>query len=175
MGFLAEIFYNGPRAENEVTLSTNLIDVTEMLATKLDLSYNRREADEIIIKLEGRRAVYDLTVLLSREDVMYFSCSLNIFVPNKRRTRLANAIVRTNEQMWLGHFDLAAKSRCIFYSLQIPFTSSFLAEETIIEDALKIMMIECDRFYHYFFALANGSLPTGISIDALMLESAGEA
>jgi hypothetical protein len=175
MGFFMEIFYNNPCAENEVTLSTNLIDVTEMLATKLDLSYNRREEDEIIIKLEGRRAVYDLTVLLSREDVMYFSCSLNIFVPTKRRMRLADAIVKTNEQMWLGHFDLTSRSRCIFYSLQIPFTSSFLAEEIIIEDALKIMMIECDRFYHYFFALANSSLPADISIDALMLESAGEA
>jgi hypothetical protein len=149
--------------------------MAERLATKLDLSYNRCEEDEIIIKLDGQRATYNLTVLLGREDVMYFSCNLNILVPKRRRARLVDAIVKVNEQQWLGHFDLSSKSRYIFYSLQIPFTSSFLAEELIIEDSLRIVMAECDQFYHYFSALAMGDIPTGVSIDALMLESAGEA
>ncbi|GHU18149.1 hypothetical protein FACS189472_06060 [Alphaproteobacteria bacterium] len=154
----------------------NLIDVTEMLATKLDLTYNRFEDDEITITLEGTRSVYELAVMLGQgSDVIYFSCDMNLAVPKKRRTAVVNAVIAANEQMWIGHFGLMSQLDKIFYSVSIPFTSSFLADEVIVESTIKAITTECDRFYHYFLALINNNMPSNISIEALFIESAGEA
>jgi hypothetical protein len=147
-----------------------------MVATKMDLSYNRFEDDEITITLKGKQSVYELTVMLGREcDTVYFSCNLNLFVPKKRRTAIINAIIQANIQMWIGHFDFVQEYNSIFYSLSIPFVSSFLADEVIVESSMRIIIGECDRFFHYFLALIDNNLPTDISIDALFIESAGEA
>ncbi|MDR3180138.1 MAG: YbjN domain-containing protein [Holosporaceae bacterium] len=154
----------------------DLIDVTEKVATKMDLSYNRLEEDEITITLNGKKSVYELTVMLGREcDIVYFSCNLNLTVPKKRRSAVINAIIQVNMQMWIGHFDFVQEYDSIFYSLSIPFISSFLTDEVIVESAMRIITGECDRFFHYFLALIENSLPTNVSVDALFIESAGEA
>ncbi|GHU12087.1 hypothetical protein FACS189449_04980 [Alphaproteobacteria bacterium] len=154
----------------------NLIDVTEMLASKLDLSYNRFEDDEITLTLDGRKSAYELTVMLGHGcDVIYFSCDMNLTVPKKRKNAVINAIIKANEQMWIGHFDFISSQDKIFYSISIPFTSSFLADEMIVEATLKAIIGECDRFYHYFLALVNNNMPNNMSIEALFIESAGEA
>jgi hypothetical protein len=160
--------------ENE--LGHNLIDITEEFATKFDLSYNRIDNDEIYLLLHGNKAEYNLTVMLKPEyDVAYFSCDLDIETSSKKYLSATEAVVKANERIWIGHFDIVSDVNRIVYTMTIPFISSFLADEMIIESTIGMIIGECDRFYYYFLVTVSRSKIPGLSIDSLLLESAGEA
>lgn len=154
----------------------NLIDVTERLATRMDLSYSRIDDNEISITLHGDKSKYDLTVMLQQDyELIYFSSDLDIKISDDKYMTIIEAIVKANERIWIGHFDYVSADNRIMYSLAIPFISSFSEDESIIESTIDIIVTECDRFYHYFLlAMENGKL-ADVSLNTLFLESVGEA
>lgn len=157
-------------------MASNLIDLTESLADRMNLSHNRIDDNEISVVLHGGKADYDLTVMLKQEyDIIYFSCDIDIPVTEEKYNNIIDAIVKANERIWIGHFDFISIDNRIVYSITIPFVSSFLMDELIIESTIKLILDECDRFYHYFLMImSDGNLPES-TIDALFLEAVGEA
>jgi hypothetical protein len=157
-------------------LRYSLIDIAEEFATKSNLSYSRIDNDEIYLVLQGRKAEYNLTVILKREyDVAYFSCDLDIEVSRRKYSSVTDAVVKANERIWIGHFDIVSDVNRIVYSIAIPFVSFFIADETIVESTISMIISECDRFYYYFLISIANNKASNLSIDALLLESAGEA
>ena len=159
-------------------MGSNFIDVTESLATKLELSYSRIDDDEISIDLVGEKSTYELTVMLRQDyEIIYFSCDLDLRAGKEKHASIANAIVRANERIWVGHFDLLSASNCVAYTFTVPFMYSFLADELVVESIIDLITVECDRFYHYFLMILENEWPpdTDFSLDALFLEAVGEA
>jgi hypothetical protein len=157
-------------------LDANLIDITESFAAKMDLSFSRIDSNEITILLKEQHPGYILSVILKSDyDIIYFSCDINIYVPANRYVAITDAIVKTNERIWLGHFDLISSVSRIVYSLAIPFISSQLINEEIIESTIQMITDECNRFYNYFFIVVQNEKLFDISSNTLFLESAGEA
>ncbi len=157
-------------------MDTNLIDMAEMFATKKDLRFNRIDDNEISLQLRNDESEYNLFVSLKQEhEMLCFSCDMNLHVPQKRYSKVADAIIKANEMIWVGHFDITSYGRNIIYSLTIPFISSFSVEEDSIESIVRLITSECDRFYYYFaMVIANQPLPD-FAINALCIEAAGEA
>lgn len=132
-------------------LKCNSIDITESVATKLDLAYQRVDDNEISIVLMGEKTDYELTVILQADyEIIYFSCDLDIVALADKYALITEAIVKVNERIWVGHFDLITNNNRIVYSLTIPFISSFLVDESIIELIMKLISDECDKFFSLF-------------------------
>jgi hypothetical protein len=163
-------------SEGEVKLDTNPIDITETLATKKDLNFSRIDDNEISIQLKNKNPEYILSVIFKSDyEIIYFSCDMNLYAKKEKYESITDAIVKANERIWIGHFDLISVDNRIVYSLTIPFVSSFLADEKIIESIMQLIRDECDRFYHYFSLIIESTDPLAFSISNLFLESAGEA
>ena len=157
-------------------LKCNSIDITESVATKLDLAYQRVDDNEISIVLMGEKTDYELTVILKADyEIIYFSCDLDIVAPADKYALITEAIVKVNERIWVGHFDLITNNNRIVYSLTIPFISSFLVDESIMESIMELISDECDKFSHYFLMILETSDFSDFAISTLFLDSAGEA
>ena len=100
---------------------------------------------------------------------------MNLHVGREKYSMITDAIVKANERIWIGHFDLISIDNRIVYSLTIPFVSSLLADENVIESIMQLIMDECDRFYHYFSMIIESNDSLDFPISSLFLESAGEA
>ena len=150
--------------------------MAEIFATKKDLSFNRIDDNEISVQLQNDESEYNLFVSLKQDsEMLCFSCDMNLFVPQKKHNKVANAVIKANEMLWVGHFDIMSNGGHIVYSLTIPFISSFSVEEDIIESTVRLITDECKRFHHYFeMIIKNKDLPD-FAIGALFLESAGRA
>ncbi|MDR0632454.1 MAG: YbjN domain-containing protein [Holosporaceae bacterium] len=157
-------------------LNINPIDVTETFATKMNLHFSRIDDNEISIQLKDEKPEYILSVIFKSDyEIIYFSCDMNLRVPKEKYFAITDALVKANERIWVGHFDLISIGNRIVYSLTIPFVSSFSADEEVIESIIQLVKDECNQFYHYFsMIIENKKLPT-LPSNAIFLESAGEA
>ncbi|MDR2645698.1 MAG: YbjN domain-containing protein [Holosporaceae bacterium] len=157
-------------------MDTNPIDITETLATKMDLNFSRIDDNEISVQLKSKNPEYILSVIFKSDyEIIYFSCDMNLHVKKEKYVVITDAIVKANERIWVGHFDLISFDNRIVYSLTIPFVSSFLADEGVMESIMQLITDECDRFYHYFSLILESKDSSDFPISSLFLESAGEA
>lgn len=157
-------------------LKCDLIDITESAVAKLDLIYQRIDDDELSVVLMGEKLDYELAVILKSDyDIIYFSCDLNIETPQDKYALITEAIVKANERIWIGHFDLITNNNKIVYSLTIPFISAFLMDESIVESIMQLIADECDKFSQYFLILLEAGEFSDFSVSTLFLESVGEA
>jgi hypothetical protein len=162
--------------EGEGKLDTNPIDITETLAAKMDLNFSRVDDNEISIQLKNKNPEYILSVIFKSDyEIIYFSCDMNLYVRKEKYSAITDAIVKANERIWVGHFDLISIDNRIVYSLTIPFVSSFLADEGVMESIMQLVMDECDRFYHYFSIIIESKEASDLPLSNLFLETAGEA
>jgi hypothetical protein len=160
----------------EGKLEVNPIDITETFATKMDLNFSRIDDNEISILLRSDHPEYVLSVIFRTDcEIIYFACDVNLSVPKNKRLAITDAMAKANERIWVGHFDLISTGSRIVYSLTIPFASSFLIDEEVVESIIQLVMDECNRFYHYFAIIIESKKLPELSLNALFLETAGEA
>jgi len=160
----------------EIRLNINPIDIAETLATKKNLNFSRIDDNEISVQLKDERPEYILSVIFRSDyEIIYFSCDMNLEVPNEKYNAVVDAIVKANERIWVGHFDFLSMENRIVHSLTIPFISSFLADEDTIESIMQLITDECDRFYYYFSLIIETDEEQNLSVNTLFLETAGEA
>jgi hypothetical protein len=166
----------GGLGEGEEKLGINPIDITETLAAKMDLNFSRIDDNEISIQLKSKSPEYILSVIFKSDyEIIYFSCDMNLHVRKEKYSAITDAIVKANERIWVGHFDLISIDNRIVYSLTIPFVSSFLADEGVMESIMQLITDECDRFYYYFSMIIESKESVDFHISSLFLEPAGEA
>ncbi|MDR1334161.1 MAG: YbjN domain-containing protein [Holosporaceae bacterium] len=157
-------------------MEVNPIDITETLATKMDLNFNRIDDNEISVLLKEDNPEYVLSVVFKVDcEIVYFACDMNLSVPDNKRPAVVDALAKANERIWVGHFDLLSLGSRIVYSLTIPFASSFIMDEAMMESIIQLVMDECNRFYHYFALIIESKKAPDLTFNALFLETAGEA
>ncbi|MBR1734687.1 MAG: YbjN domain-containing protein [Alphaproteobacteria bacterium] len=159
-------------------MNTNVIDLIEIVATKIGWQFFRTGDSEISVILTSENVEYHLLVEMRQEvyEALYFSCDVDIEIQNDQYQNGAIAIVKANEHSWLGHFDIISTNNHIMYSLTIPFASSFNFDEINVESILTIILDECSRFQQYFsMAINSNDVMSDLSINTLFFEALGEA
>ncbi|MDR2766093.1 MAG: YbjN domain-containing protein [Holosporaceae bacterium] len=157
-------------------MGISIIDVTETLAEKLNLYCRRVDGNEIVIQLKNKKLDCHLSVVLEQDqDMIHFTCDLGLDVPPDRLMFAAGAIVRANERIQLGHFDMTSPDYRIAFCLTLPFLSSFAVDEDVIKSCIDIISNECRRFYHYLLMIAGGCELPDACLNALFAEPMGEA
>ncbi|MDR3156114.1 MAG: YbjN domain-containing protein [Holosporaceae bacterium] len=157
-------------------ISVNFIDIVEVLVTRLGLSFSRVDENEMSVTLVGDNAEYCMSVVFMPDyDMMRFSCDMNLVVPPEQYRSIVDAFAKANERVLVGCFGFVSNSRRIVYTITIPFMSSFVIDEAVVEAIIEVAVCESDKLYYYFYmAIENIELPD-FPIGALFLESAGEA
>lgn len=151
----------------------NIIDIAEQTFEKLDYNYSRIDENELAVSLSSN---YSLAVFLKPEyDILHFSNDLDLICPDDRLAVIEDSIVKANERIWLGHFDLISTDNRIVFSFSFPFAHSFLFDEESFETLIDLILEESDRFYHYFKMLLSDKQIPNFSISTLFQESVGEA
>ena len=138
---------------------------------------HERDDDEIVAKVKGSWAQYELRAIWRQEDgVLQFLAFPDVRVPDERRAALYETIGLVNEQLWIGHFELWSQSGILLFRhaalidggdapLTLPQT------ELLVESAID----ECERVYPVFqFVLWGGKSPAE-AIAAALIETQGEA
>ena len=151
----------------------NIIDIAEQTFEKLDYKYSRVDENELAVSLSPE---YSLSVFLKPEyDILHFSNDLDLICPEDRIAVIEDSIVKANERIWLGHFDLISIDNRIVFSLSFPFAHSFLFDEDSFESLVDLILEESDRFYHYFKMVLSDQQVPNFSIGTLFQEAVGEA
>ena len=151
----------------------NVIDIAEETFEKLDYNFSRIDDNELAVSLSPN---YSLSILLKPEhDILHFSNDLDLICPDDRLAVIEDSIVKANERIWLGHFDLISVDNRLVYSLSFPFAHSFLFDQDSFESLIDIICEESDRFYHYFKMLLSDKQIPNFSINSLFQEAVGEA
>ncbi len=151
----------------------NVIDIAEQTFEKLDYNFSRIDENELAVSLSSN---YNLSVLLKPEyDILHFSNDLDLICPDDRLAVIEDSIIKANERIWLGHFDLISVDNRLVYSLSFPFAHSFLFDQDSFESLIDIICEESDRFYHYFKMLLSDKQIPNFSISSLFQEAVGEA
>ncbi|MBO4405326.1 MAG: YbjN domain-containing protein [Alphaproteobacteria bacterium] len=151
----------------------NIIDIAEETFEKLDYNFSRVDENELAVSLPPN---YSLSVFLKPEyDILHFSNDLDLICPDERLAVIEDSIIKANERIWLGHFDLISTDNRLVYSLSFPFAHSFLFDEDNFESLIDLICEESDRFYHYFKMLLSDKQIPNFSISTLFQESVGEA
>lgn len=159
-------------------VNISIIDLIEMVATKLDFRVYRAGETDISVLLSNNKSEYQLFVELRQDiyEALYFSCDMDITIAKEEYATATVAIVKANEHSWLGHFDLTSTDSQIMYSFTLPFASAVNYDEINIELLLGIILDECERFRQYFsMALENNGNMSDQSINTLFFDAIGEA
>ena len=151
----------------------NVIDVAEEVLKNMDVNFSRVDENELAISLSPN---YNLSILLKPEyEILHFSNDLNLVCPDNKLAVIEDSIVKANERIWLGHFDLISSENRLVYSLSLPFIYSFLFDEDTFESLINLINEESDRFYSYFEMIISDKQISNVSINSLFQDYVGEA
>lgn len=151
----------------------SVIDIAEQTFEKLDYRFSRVDENELAVSLSPH---YSLSVFLKPEyDVLHFSNDLDLVCPDDRLAVIEDSIIKANERIWLGHFDLISIDNRIVFSLSFPFVHSFSFDNENFEALISLILEESDRFYHYFKMVLSDKQIPNFSIGTLFQEAVGQA
>jgi hypothetical protein len=154
----------------------NPIDLIEQVANAHGWSFDRGGEDEMSIEIAGQWSDYRL--FFSWLDDLYaihFACAFEMNVPDHRRGAINELLVRINERMAVGHFDLwADRGLPVFRQSTLLRGASGIAVEQI-EDLIDIALAESERFYPAFQYVVWGGKTPSEAVDAALIETVGEA
>ncbi len=151
----------------------SIIDIAEKTFEKLDYRFTRIDENELAVSLSSH---YSLSVFLKPEyDILHFSNDLDLVCPDNRLAVIEDSIIKANERIWLGHFDLISIDNRIVFSLSFPFAHSFLFDNENFEALISLILEESDRFYHYFKMVLSDKQIPNFSIGTLFQEAVGQA
>lgn len=151
----------------------SVIDIAEQTFEKLDYRFSRIDENELAVSLSPH---YSLSVFLKPEyDVLHFSNDLDLVCPDDRLAVIEDSIIKANERIWLGHFDLISVDNRIVFSLSFPFAHSFSFDNENFEALISLILEESDRFYHYFKMVLSDKQIPNFSIGTLFQEAVGQA
>lgn len=140
--------------------------------------HHERDDDEIVAKVKGSWAEYELRAIWRSEDgVLQFLAFPDVRVAEDRRASIYETIGLINEQLWIGHFELWSSSGIMLFRHAAMIdgedggSMTLDQAELLVESAID----ECERFYPVFqFVLWGGKSPKD-AIAAALIETQGEA
>ncbi len=155
---------------------TNPLDLLEEIAHANDWPFERPNHEEMVAQIQGRWNDYRLHFCWASDvSALQFTCTLDFKVPDGRRAPVHELLVRMNERMWLGHFDLPEEDAMPVFRHTIPLRGAGGASVEQLEDLVDVALSECERFYPAFqFVIWGGKSPVQ-AIEAACIDTVGEA
>ncbi|MGD9637681.1 MAG: YbjN domain-containing protein [Alphaproteobacteria bacterium] len=157
-------------------IQPNPIDVAEDIVLAQDWDFERRGDDEMVAEIPGKWCDLGLLLAWSPEiSALHLSCALDLKLAKTNKTQVFELLAKANEKLWLGHFSLWTEEsvpifrHSVLLDRQEKITWDFLA------NLIEIAVHECEKFYPAFQYVVWGGKTATDAINAVMLETVGEA
>ena len=155
---------------------SNPIDLLEELVLANDWAFDRASDSEMVVEIAGRWCAYHLCFVWHEEVAsMYFSCHLDLKVPNQRRRHVAELVAAANERLWLGHFDLASDDGMISFRQTLPLRGTHGIVPEQLEDIVDSALMESERVYPALQLVIWGGKSVADAMQAALMDTIGEA
>ncbi|MBF0561908.1 MAG: YbjN domain-containing protein [Alphaproteobacteria bacterium] len=163
-------------AINRTAINTiNPLDLVEEIVSDNDWSFDRRSQEEMLVEVPGHWATYSLFFAWSHElRAMHFSVTLDIRVPEHRRTAVCELLTAVNERMWLGHFILWDEDSMPMFRYSVLGRDDHAMSQDHLETLVDIAVRECERFFPAFQFVIWGGKSAEEAVSAAMLDTVGE-
>ncbi len=159
-----------------IRLSASPLDAIEKMAESNAWPCERRESDELFIRLAGRWCEYHAYVTWQEDyGSLQFSCLTDIEVPEIHRRNANDSLAYVNARLWLGHFEETGDENLIAFRhtiLMRNFSSSAVEQ---LDEIIEIAMAECERYYPAFQIVMLGNKGVPDAISAALIDPIGEA
>ena len=164
-------------ADSFDSIVPNPLDHIEQLAASNDWPYERVGDEEISLAVPSAWTEYHLRFYWREEGrVLQVASVFDFRIPDAKKPPIYEALSLINERLWVGHFEIWTEEGVVMFrhaaltdDMANGFSSSFC--ELLVDTAVQ----ECERYYPVFqFIIWAGKSPRD-SIEAAMLETAGEA
>ena len=156
---------------------SNPLDSVEEILSANNWVFNRMNNDELMVQVTGKACAYRLFFIWQEDmNAMQFCCQYDLAVSNKNLDIAARALMKINEGLWMGHFDIPADTRtpsfrqtCLMRGMNGP---SYIEH---IEDLVDISMAQCERFYAAFHLLSMAHVANDENMTLALMDTAGES
>lgn len=163
-------------AHRETRAARNPLDIVEEIVTANEWSFQRSADDELSVEFPGHWCGYHLHFVWSEDlSAMHLSCFMDMKVPKKRFTPVAELLTMINTKLWLGAFVLPAEESTPVFRHTVLLRGAQGASVEQLEDMVDIALTECERFYPAFQFVTWGGKTAHEAIAASLLETVGEA
>lgn len=156
-------------------LDSNPLDFVEEIAERKTWSCFRIGPAELLLEIPGSWRDYECVVQWADDlDCLGVTFVIQPQIPDEQLSRLPVFLSMVNEQTILGHFVLMGNEDIVFrYTLPVSLTKS--GRIPVLENIMRLIVEECDRFYPAFQFLLFGKKEPEEAIAAAMLDTEGEA
>ena len=152
------------------------LEILEEVITNHNWSYERHSDSEVVIELGGRWCSYSIYVVWQDAmNALFFSCHFDVRVDSAKRPSVYELVGRTNECLWLGHFDLLSDESIPVFRHTMPLRGLRQVSAEQMEDLVNAAVAECERFYPALHLLLWGGQTVEDALRLSMMETAGEA
>jgi hypothetical protein len=157
-------------------ISANPIDVLEELVSANDWPFDRSSECELAVQMSGHWCDYHLWFSWQeRVSAMYFSCHMDIRVPETKRGDVTGLVATVNEQLWLGHFELSSDNGALTFRHTVPLRGTRGASVEQLEDLMDTGFLECERFYPAIQLVIWGGRTASEALAVAAMETMGRA
>lgn len=163
-------------AYREAGRTINPLDVLEELVSANDWAFDRHSECELVFDVGGRWCGYHVYVVWDRQlHAVFFSCQLDLRVPETRRGAVFEMLARINEKLWLGHFDYISEEATTMYRHAVPLRGGPGLSAEQLEDLVDVALDECERFYPALQLVVWGGRGIGDALAVARMDTVGEA
>lgn len=156
--------------------AANPVDTVEHLAEMNDWVFDRSGEDEITISVSGGHCDYHVSFTWMEElEGLHLACAFDFKVADRRRGEILELLAKVNEQLWIGHFDLWAKEGVVMFRQTLVLAGGAEVSAHQIEVLLKTAVETAERYYPAFQFVVWAGKSAAEALDAVLLETAGEA
>ena len=156
--------------------SSNPIDVVEQLVDANDWTFSRHNDCELMFEVAGHWSGYQMYFLWQHDmGALFFSCQLELRVPETKRSQVFELLATVNENLWIGHFDLVSEGAAPVYRHTVPLRGSAGASAEQLEDLIDAAVIECERFYPALQLVVWGGRSIADALTVARMDTIGRA
>jgi hypothetical protein len=156
--------------------SPNPIDVAEELVGANDWSFSRNSDTELMFEVSGHWSGYQMYFLWQHDmGALFFSCQLELRVPETKRSQIYELLATVNENLWIGHFDLVSEGATPVYRHTVPLRGVVGASAEQLEDLIDAAVVECERFYPALQLVVWGGRSIADALTVARMDTVGRA
>lgn len=139
--------------------------------------FDRMTRDELMVTVTGRFCDYQVFFIWQEDmNALQFCAQYDLKVANDNYEQAAQMLMRINERLWMGHFDLPEDTKtpsfrhtCLFRGLDKRTSADFL------EDLVDVSLAQCEQHFPVFHILANDQKLDDKQLALAIMDNAGEA
>ncbi len=163
-------------AQAQFTRSSNPIDVVEELVGANDWIFSRHSDCELMFEVSGHWSGYQMYFLWQHDmGALFFSCQLELRVPETKRSQVFELLATVNENLWIGHFDLVSDGAAPVYRHSVPLRGTAGASAEQLEDLIDAAVVECERFYPALQLVVWGGRSIADALTVARMDTVGRA